>query len=169
MELRPPAHGAIYVTMKPCKSMRFSTTYANTTLRSCDRDMNEFKLNKKKATVTVKRTEGGEATAASWRWNKLMDEALKSKRHINPPSPSDSAKDTACYLYIFMSLSTPVKRFPCLIYSCVERAVTPEDDSKDNVSLNSHMKCQEEQRQLLKDTRSFRHLSICVCDLILNR
>lgn len=35
----------IYLTMQPCRTMRFRVTYGNTTLVSCNRDVNEFKLN----------------------------------------------------------------------------------------------------------------------------
>ena len=48
-----------------------------------------------------------------------------------------------------------LKRFPCLNYSSVEGAVTPGDESKDNVWFNSHVERQEDQLQLLKDSRTF--------------
>lgn len=36
-----------------------------------------------------------ESTAASWKWYRMMDDALRPKHHINPPARCDSPKVAA--------------------------------------------------------------------------
>lgn len=41
------------------------------------------------------REERRETTPASWKWYRMMDDALRPKHHINPLAQCDSLKDAA--------------------------------------------------------------------------
>ncbi|XP_049330811.1 ensconsin-like [Astyanax mexicanus] len=62
-----------------------------------------------KAPRTGVSTEGGEATAASWRWYGLMDEALQRRPSINPPLVVDSSAQD---VVVASSPSVPLRQSP---------------------------------------------------------